>query len=109
MTIEIDISVKAATLVLSQNAGNLRAAAGTDLVFKTTDPKRKFTLEFFTLSANGTDSPFKCGATCFEVSCEKPFHGVLNERVPKGDIGAFKYCVTSGALSLDPLVIVGND
>jgi hypothetical protein len=109
MTIEINISVQAAMLVLSENAGNLRAEAGTEIVFKTADPRRTFTLEFFTLSKGGTDSPFKCGATCFEVSANKPFCGVLNERVPKSDIGAFKYCVTSGALSLDPLIVVGGD
>ena len=109
MTVEINISVQSAALVLSQNAGNLRASSGTDIVWKTADPKRTFTLEFFTLDKGGNDSPFKCGTTCFDVSCNKPFTGVLKERVQKGDVGAYKYCVTSGSLSLDPIVVVGDE
>jgi hypothetical protein len=109
MTIEINISVKAATLVLTQNSGNLRADAGTGVCWTTADPKRTFTLEFFTLSNEGGDSPFECGTTCAKVSCKEPFKGVLKTRVPKGDVGAYKYNVTSGSLALDPIVVVGSD
>ena len=109
MTIEITISVQAANLVSTQNAGNLRASAGTDIVWVTADPKRTFTLEFFTLQVGGNDSPFECGTTCTEISCKKPFKGVLKSRVPKGDVGAYKYSITSGSLALDPIIIVGED
>jgi len=109
MTLEIEISVQAANLVLTQNAGNFRAAAGTGIVWTTADPKRTFTLEFFTLQIGGNDSPFECGTTCTEISCKKPFKGVLKSRVPKGDVGAYKYSVSSGSLVLDPTIIVGED
>jgi hypothetical protein len=109
MSLEIDISIQAANLVLNQNAGNLRAIAGTDITWKTRDPKRHFTLEFFTLTIGGEDSPFTCGRTIAEVTAEKPFTGQLRDRLPKGDVGAYKYSVTCGSLVLDPVIIMGDE
>jgi hypothetical protein len=109
MGLEIDISIQAANLVLSANAGNFRATAGTDVVWKTGDKCRTFRLEFFTLQIGGNDSPFTCGTTCAEVSVEKPFKAQLKTRAPKGDVGAYKYSVVCGSLVLDPIIVVGDD
>jgi len=108
MTLEIDISVQAARLILSENGGNVRVKPGTELVFKTRDPKRRFMLEFFTLQIGGCDSPFKCGATNVEISVEKPFRTTIGER-PAGDVGAFKYSVSTGSLILDPIIVMGDE
>ena len=109
MAIEIDISVRAATLVLSDNAGNVRASGGTEIVWKTSDKNRKFTVEFFPLQIGGEESPFICGATCGTVSCEQPFKVQLKKRASKTDLGAYKYSVSTGSLVLDPIIVMGED
>lgn len=109
MTIEIEIKVQAAQLVLTNGAaGNFRASPGSEVTWKTSDPNREFRLEFFTLSLDGKDSPFGCGTTCATVSNGKPFTAKLKPRPDKGEIGAYKYSVTSGSLTLDPVVVLGD-
>jgi hypothetical protein len=109
MNIDIEIKVKAAVLTLTENAGNLRASSGTSITWLTKDPRRTFTLDFFSLQAGGDDSPFECGATHGTVTAEKSFTVRLKERVPPGEVGAWKYSVSTGGLSLDPVIVMGQD
>jgi hypothetical protein len=109
MTIEIEIRIRAAQIVLSDGAaGNLRALGGTDIVFTTNDPNREFTLDFFTLALEGDNSPFECGANCGKVAKGKPFRATLRRRGDQKDLGAYKYSVSTGSLVLDPVIILEN-
>lgn len=109
MTIEIEIKVQAAQLLLKDgNLGNFRAVAGAEVTWKTSDPCREFRLEFFTLSLSGGDSPFICETTCATVSAGKPFTAKLKPRPGKNEVGAYKYSVTSGSLVLDPVIVVDD-
>jgi len=109
MTIEIEIKVQAAQLVLSNGAaGNFRAEEGAEVTWKTNDPNRQFTLEFFTLSLDGKDSPFQCETTCATVSRGKPFTAKLKSRPSKTEVGAYKYSVSSGSLVLDPVIVLDS-
>jgi len=110
MAIEIDIRVEAGMIVLSSNAGNVRAGQGADIVWTTQDPRRTFKLEFFTLTVDGRedDSPFRSGEIIATVSASKPFRAQLREYfgLEKGSLDAFKYSVSTGSLTLDPTIII---
>jgi hypothetical protein len=110
MAIEIDIRVEAGMIVLTSNAGNIRAASGTEIVWTTKDPKRTFTLEFFTLTVDKQedDSPFRGGAIQASVATGKPFRAQLREYfgLDRGSLDTFKYSVSSGSLTLDPTIVV---
>lgn len=109
MTIEIEIKVQAAALVLTQSSGNFRAGAGSEVVWSTNDPNREFRLDFFNLQVGGKESPFTNGVIHARVSRDKPFRAQLQECFPKGEVGAFKYSVSASGLVLDPVIIMAEE
>lgn len=110
MAIEIDIRVEAGMIVLTSNAGNIRAPMGTEIVWTTKDPKRTFNLEFFTLTVENKedDSPFRSGVIQASVAAGKPFRAQLREffGMQRGSLDTFKYSVSTGSLILDPTIVV---
>jgi hypothetical protein len=123
-TIEIDITVKNNTLVVGLNGGNVVAAPGDRVVWRTAPGGAPFTLEFFQLAAEPSLEDRKDDA-CINIDvaalerwpfAEPPeppkggivgptneFVGILSNEIVSS--GAFLYYVTVGNLRLDPIFI----
>jgi hypothetical protein len=107
MAIEIEIAVEAGSIVCRPNAGNLRAPAGTEIVWRTKDSKREFNLEFFTLTVGKDDSPFKSKQCDACVTAGQPFTAILKGWEGDGDLGMYEYNITTGkSLVLDPVIVM---
>jgi hypothetical protein len=120
---EIDITVQHNTLVIGMNGGNIVAAPGDRVLWRTAPGGTPFTLEFFqlasepSLEARKDDAGVKIDVAAlsrwpFSEPPEPPngivgpvheFVGVLSDKIAPS--GAFMYYVTVGNLRLDPIII----
>jgi hypothetical protein len=120
---EIDITVRHNTLVIGMNGGNIVAAPGDRVVWRTAPGGTPFTLEFFQLAsepnleARKDDARVKIDVAAlsrwpFAEPPEPPndivgpvheFVGVLSDKMAPSS--AFMYYVTVGNLRLDPIII----
>jgi hypothetical protein len=124
-TIEIDVSIAHNTLIVGINGGNVTAEPGDNICWRAGQGVKAFTLQFYRLAAepvaNGAP-PASARVTHVPVVSlprwpftgkEPPndvvgpterFEGTL---LPEGNPAvAFKYTVSVGNLSLDPIVII---
>jgi hypothetical protein len=109
-TIEIEIEVRAASIVCTSNAGNVRGGPGTEIRWKTKDTKREFTLEFFTLTVGAEDSPFESGEESAVVTARQPFRATLKKWVGEKELGLYEYNITTGtSLKLDPVIVMDRE
>lgn len=120
---EIDITVQHNTLVIGMNGGNIVAAPGDRVLWRTAPRGTPFTLEFFQLASEPSLETRKDDA-CVKIDvaalprwpfAEPPeppngivgptheFVGVLSDKIAPSS--AFMYYVTVGNLRLDPIII----
>ncbi len=121
-TFEVDITVQNNTLVVGMNGGNITAAPGDRVLWRTAPGGTPFTLEFFQLASEPSlarkdharvnidvaalprwpfaDPPEPPGGV---VGPTDTFVGVLSEKI--APYSAFLYYVTVGNLRLDPILI----
>ncbi len=126
-TIEIDISITSNTLIVGVNGGNVTAEPGDTICWRAGTGVKAFTLQFYRLAsepASGAPPASAAAARVVHVPVvslprwpftgkEPPndlvgptekFEGTL---LPEGNPAvAFKYTVSVGNLSLDPIVII---
>jgi hypothetical protein len=123
---EIDITVQNNTLTAGMNGGNIVAAPGDRVLWRTDPGGPPFTLEFFQLASEPSVAA-STDAACINIDvaalsrwpfAEPPeppgdvvgpthaFAGVLSGNVAPAS--AFKYYVTVGNLRLDPIIIWKN-
>jgi hypothetical protein len=121
---EIDITVQHNTLVIGLNGGNIVAAPGDRVLWRTAPGGTPFTLEFFQLASEPSQNARKDDAGVkidvaalsrwpFAEPPEPPkngivgptheFVGVLSDEIAPSS--AFMYYVTVGNLRLDPIII----
>ena len=123
-TFVIDITVQNNTLIVGLNGGNIAAAAGDRVIWRTAPGGTPFTLEFFQLASEPSVEARKDDA-CVNIDVaalsrwpfveppEPPksgvvgptheFIGVLSDKITPSR--AFLYYVTVGNLRLDPILI----
>lgn len=114
-TIRIAVDVQNNTIICGTNGGNVSGCTDDRIVWLSGDPRLKWTLQFFPLGLENDR------ATPLAQLSAWPFR----EREPAGGIvpatsefagtlrdfdaaGGFKYTITVGNLSLDPIIIVDS-
>ena len=134
-TIEIEISITSNTLIVGVNGGNVTAEPGDHICWRAGQGVKAFTLQFYRLAAEpvaGTPGHPPAGAPAAAarvnhvpvvslprwpftgkeppndvVGPTERFEGTL---LPEGTPAvAFKYTVSVGNLSLDPIVIIDRN
>jgi hypothetical protein len=124
-TIEIEISIASNTLIVGVNGGNVTAEPGDNICWRAGAGVKAFTLQFYRLAAEPAAAATTARVAHVPVVSlprwpftgkEPPndlvgpterFEGTL---LPEGSPAvAFKYTVSVGNLSLDPIVIIDRN
>jgi hypothetical protein len=127
-TIEIEVSITSNTLIVGVNGGNVTAEPGDHICWRAGQGVKAFTLQFYRLAAEPAAGGAPAGAARVShvpvvslprwpftgkeppndlVGPTEKFEGTL---LPEGNPAvAFKYTVSVGNLSLDPIVIIDRN
>ncbi len=107
-TIDIDISVERNTIICGRNGGHVRACEGTRIVWRSGN---EFTVQFspFAVENPGTPDLTNLPAWPFEenpADLRKPQIMHQATLLPDVPLVGYKYTLTLGNLTLDPIIIV---